>query len=78
MCNKEFNDEDSEGNTFAFRGMKHFCRADYFINEEGRSYGCWQNTIFVEDFSELDLSDNWANLDSYFETSILASNHTPI
>jgi len=31
----EFNDKDLNGNEFAFRGLKHFCPADYFINEEG-------------------------------------------
>eukprot|EP00090_Calanus_glacialis_P038241 TRINITY_DN66828_c0_g1_i1.p1 TRINITY_DN66828_c0_g1~~TRINITY_DN66828_c0_g1_i1.p1 ORF type:complete len:227 (+),score=55.07 TRINITY_DN66828_c0_g1_i1:53-682(+) len=31
----EFNDKDVFDNVYAFRAMKHFCPADYFIKENG-------------------------------------------
>ena len=34
---QEFNDKDAFGNVYAFRAMKHFCPADYYIEENGMS-----------------------------------------
>ena len=35
---QEFNDKDAFGNVYAFRAMKHFCPADYYIEENGMQY----------------------------------------